>query len=48
VLNQVQQGAKGGKAAVLLASVPRQAAPGVAGSEEWHSGVSSFAFQVSC
>ena len=40
--------ASGGKA--LAAALPRQAAPGVVSTdgdgEAWHSGVSSFAFQV--
>jgi hypothetical protein len=46
VMKQAQRGAKGGKTAALLATVPRQAAPGVTGNNEGHSGVSSFAFQV--
>ena len=41
-----QRGAKGSKAAALLAAVPREAAPGVTGGGDWFSGVSSFAFQV--
>ncbi len=39
-------GSSGGSGKALLAAVPRQEAPGVLSSDGWHSGVSSFAFQV--
>lgn len=46
---QAHAGSSGSRKQSLAAVVPRQAAAGVMeGAEEWHSGVSSFAFQVQC